>query len=115
MPAPATTVFLELYPSADQLLAAPEAELERVLLDYCVKYCDDRMHPMLTQDSVATALVGWGGYEVDTNTRANLRKAIARAWKALEDANLLEEPDPDNGRNGYRIPSPTGRAANSEF
>lgn len=115
MPEPAVKAFVDLYPTADRLLAAPQVELERVLLDYCVKYCSDGMHPMLTREGVAAALLGWGGYEVDAGVREAVRKTISRTWKALEDANLLEEPDPANGRSGYRVPSPKGRAISTEF
>jgi hypothetical protein len=27
----------------------------------------------------------------------------------LDDAGFIEEPDPDNGKNGYRVPTATGK------
>jgi uncharacterized protein (TIGR02391 family) len=40
-----------------------------------------------------------------------VEKAISRAWRALEKADFIEEPDPDNGKNGYRVATESGRAA----
>ena len=50
MPRPNTNAILAQYPKADQLLAAQDLEVERVLLRYICEYCADSMHPMVTRD-----------------------------------------------------------------
>lgn len=110
---PAITTIVDLYPSADRLLELSEGELERVLLRYVVAVTDDQMRRMGTRDAVITGLYGRGGYEYDFQKHDAVQKAIIRGWKALEDADLIEEPDPANGKNGYRVVSKKGRSANA--
>jgi hypothetical protein len=40
------------------------------------------------------------GYSYSIQARSNVQRVIGRAWKALEDTGFIEEPDPDNGKNG---------------
>ena len=49
----------------------------------------------------------------DVRKRNEVGKAIGRAWKGLEDSGLIEEPDSYNGKNGFRIPSEKGKAADA--
>jgi Protein of unknown function (Hypoth_ymh) len=105
--------ILTLFPTADQLLRASDIELERALLRRVVAISDDPMRRMITRDSAAVELFGSGGYEYDVGKRNDVQKRISRAWRTLEDARLIEEPDPDNGKNGYRVVSPEGREANA--
>ena len=37
-----------------------------------------------------------------------------RAWQSLEAAGLIEEPDPYNGKSGYRVISEKGKQVNTE-
>ena len=63
---------------------------------------------MFTCDGVLIGLFGpVGGY--DMKHRATVERALRRAWRELEDAELIEEPDRDNGGNGYRVVSEKGR------
>jgi hypothetical protein len=99
------------YPSVEQLLAAPDLEVERVLLRYVVEYCANGMHPMVTRDSISSGLFDSGGYDYSIQARSDVQRVIARAWKGLDYASYIEEPDPDNGKNGYRVPSAKGKSA----
>ena len=108
-----SAVIIRQYPTAERLVAAPSLELERVLLSQIVVYCADRLHPMVTRDSIANGLFDGNGYQYSPAARADASRVIGRAWKALEDAGLIEEPDPENGKNGYRVPSPKGKAAHA--
>jgi hypothetical protein len=105
--------IMTLFPTADLLLAAVPTELERALLRFVMEVTDDPMRRMIVRDSVATELfgIGVGCYPYDVGKRNAVDRAIGRAWRALEDAGLIEEPDPGNGKNGFRIISETGRAA----
>src|SRR5580692_1486313 len=49
MPGTSRTIIRQ-YPSAEERLAAPSPEIERVLLQQVVEYCADGMHPMVTRD-----------------------------------------------------------------
>ena len=100
--------------TADQLLEASEIEIERALLRYVVEFTSDKLHPMTTCGSVVTGLFGQGGYVYDARIRGAVETRISRAWKALEDANLIEPPDIDNGRNGYRVVANKGRVMDKE-
>jgi hypothetical protein len=43
-------------------------------------------------------------------------QAVPRArhdWRGLDEAGYIEEPDPDNGKNGFRVPSAQGRSAHA--
>jgi uncharacterized protein (TIGR02391 family) len=106
----AIKAIFTLYPTADRLINAPQVELEQVLLQYTVA-----VNRMITHEGIANTLLGPGGYEVDADRRQAVRKAIGRAWKALENSGLIEEPDPANGKNGYRVASDEGKRANTEF
>jgi hypothetical protein len=111
MPNTFINVIIAHYPTIEHLRVAPELEVERVLLRGVVEYCGDGMHPMVTRDAVPTLLLEPGGYAYDAQARSNLGRVIGRAWKALEDASFIEEPDSYNGKNGFRVPSAEGRRA----
>ncbi len=64
---------------------------------------------MITRDSISTVLFDANGYPYSTHARTEVQRVIGRAWKALDDAGFIEEPDPDNGKNGYRVSSATGK------
>jgi len=108
-----TNSILDLFPTADRLLEASEVEIEGALLRRVMEVTDDPMRRMTTRDSIATELFGIviGCYAHNIGQRKDVDKAISRAWRALENAGLIEEPDPANGRNGYRVISQRGRAA----
>ena len=103
--------ILTLFPTADRLLEAKEIEIERAVLVRVVEFCADPMHPMVTRDTVNNALFELGGYEYNVRHRREVEKKIGRAWKTLEDDGLMEEPDFDNGKNGFRVPSEKGKGA----
>lgn len=105
--------IIGLYPTADQLLAATDIELDRALLQYVAAASAGRTVGT-TRDGAAITLFERGGYECPHSTSVEVRKVMSRAWKRLEDSDLIEEPDPDNGRNGYRVVSAKGRAALEE-
>jgi Protein of unknown function (Hypoth_ymh) len=111
MPNPFVNTIIAHYPSIEQLRAAPELEIERTLLHCVVEYCADGMHPMITRDAIPTLLLEAGGYAYSVQTKSDLERVIAKAWKGLEDGGLIEEPDSHNGKNGYRVPSAKGRNA----
>jgi uncharacterized protein (TIGR02391 family) len=66
---------------------------------------------MVTRDSISDGLFDGSGYPYSVQTRAEVARVIGRAWKALDDAGFIEEPDPANGKNGYRVPSAAGKSA----
>ena len=88
-------------------------EVERTLLRHVVEYCADGMHPMVTRDSTSNRLFDTDGYPYSAEARAGIARVIGRAWKALDDAGFIEEPDPENGKNGYRVPSAEGKSAHA--
>jgi uncharacterized protein (TIGR02391 family) len=114
MPSPHSNVIIAQYPTVEQLLAAPVREIERILLRYVVEYCADGMHPMVTRDAISNGLFDTNGYPYNAQARAEVPRVIGRAWKGLEDAGFIEEPDPANGKNGYRVPSASGKNAHAE-
>jgi hypothetical protein len=69
---------------------------------------------MATRDGTVTELFGIGGYNYDAGKKLAVERKISRAWRALENANLIEEPDADNGKNGFRVISAAGRAVNTD-
>jgi hypothetical protein len=105
--------ILTLFPTADRLLEATDVELERAVLLRVLEICAEPMRRMVTRDAVIIELfpIDRSGYGYDVRNRTEIEKVIGRAWKRLEDTDLLEEPDSDNGRNGFRIPSEQGKAA----
>jgi len=113
MPNSFINAFIAQYPTIEQLRAAPDLEVERVMLRCILEYCADGMHPMLTRDAVPTLLLEPGGYTYSVQARSDLERVIGRAWKALEDAAFIEEPDSHNGKNGYRVPSAKGKGAHA--
>jgi Protein of unknown function (Hypoth_ymh) len=108
---PNNNAIFAQYPKAEELLAAADLEIERVLLRHIVEYCTDRLHPMVTRDSISNSLFDAFGYSYNIQARSDVQRVIARAWKALENAGFIEEPDPANGANGYRVPTVAGKAA----
>jgi hypothetical protein len=64
---------------------------------------------MTTAQVVATELFEFNGYPYDAKQRNDVERLISRVAKKLENAGLIEEPDFDNGKNGYRIISEEGR------
>lgn len=102
--------IIEALPTADRLLELTEGELERVLLRFIAAAADDPLRRSgATCEGVITELFSPpAGYDV--RQQALVRKAVNRAWRGLEAAGLIEEPDPYNGKNGYRIVSEEGRA-----
>jgi uncharacterized protein (TIGR02391 family) len=111
MPNTFINVIIAHYPTIEQIRVAPELEVERVLLRAVVEYCADGMHPMVTRDAIPTLLLEADGYAYNAQARSDLGRVIARAWKALENAGFIEEPDSYNGKNGFRVPSAEGRQA----
>lgn len=106
-----TNSILTLFPTADQFLQALDVERERVVLLRVVEYCADSMHPWTTREVVSNELFDRNGYEYSVHHRNEVDKAVGRAWRELENNGLIEEPDADNGKNGYRMPSARGKAA----
>jgi hypothetical protein len=105
---------MALFPTADLLLEAPESDVERAVLLAFMERTDDPFRRMTTAQAVATELFERDGYPYDVQKRNAVDRAIGRASKKLEDAGLIEEPDADNGKNGYRVISEKGRAAARE-
>ena len=62
MPRSYNNAIIAQYPGPEQLLAAPAAEVERILHRHIVEYCRDGMHPMTTRDSVSIGLFDANGY-----------------------------------------------------
>jgi uncharacterized protein (TIGR02391 family) len=94
-------------PTAERFLELTEGELELVLL-YSIKDGTSSTERMFTRDGTLSELYRLtGGY--DMRSRADVERVLRRAWRSLEDAELIEEPDPTNGRNGYRVVSKKGR------
>ena len=105
---------MTLFPTADLLVKASEIEVERALLRVFMERTDDPLRRMTTAQVVAYELFERDGYQYDVGKRNAVDRAISRASKKLEDAGLIEAPDPDNGSNGYRIISEEGRKAVTE-
>ena len=71
---------------------------------------------MTTAQSIAIGLFETGGYTtLDAEKRNEVDRRIGRASKALEDADLIQEPDSYNGKNGFRVISDKGRRALAEI
>ena len=104
-----------LFPTAELLIEATDIEIERVVLLRVAECCADPMRRMVARDSVTIELFERGGYDYDVRKRTEVEKSVARAWKRLEDVGLIEEPDFENGKNGFRLPSGTGYAVAASF
>jgi uncharacterized protein (TIGR02391 family) len=115
MPNPYIVEVIKQYPTASALLALSPDDLQRVLLSCIAATCNDSMYRMVTRDALANGFHELGGYPYNVNEREEVQRAVGRAWKALELAGFIEEPDPDNGRNGFRIATEEGKRAVGEF
>jgi uncharacterized protein (TIGR02391 family) len=105
---------MTLYPTADLLLKASQIDVERAVLRVFLQCSDDQFRRMTTSQVIANELFAVGGYAYDATSRNAVDKAIGRAAKNLEDGGLVEAPDPDNGKSGYRVISAEGRKAVTE-
>src|SRR5262249_31151383 len=106
------SIILSLFPTPDRLLESTDIELDRALLQYVATATDDPMRAVgITREGAVISLFERGGYDCPHGTKVEVQKVVGRAWKRLEDSDLIEEPDPDNGKNGYRVVSQKGRAA----
>jgi uncharacterized protein (TIGR02391 family) len=104
--------ILSRLPTAQPFLELTEGELELVLLD-SIKDGTSSTERMFTCDGTLTGLYRpSGGY--DMRSRADVERALRRAWRSLEEAELIEEPDQTNGRNGYRVVSTKGRGVTTK-
>jgi hypothetical protein len=110
-----TNVILFLFPTADRLIEATDVEIERAVLFRVVECCADPTRRMVARDGVNIELFERGGYDYDVRKRMEVEKAIGRVWKRFEDVGLLKEPDVENGKSGFRIPSEKGIAAAATF
>jgi uncharacterized protein (TIGR02391 family) len=110
----ADNAILRIFPTADLLIAGLPAPIQRAVLRHIVEFTNSKMHPMTTCNDVVTRLLEHGGYAYDVAKRRAVETSISRAWKALEDYGLVEPPDIDNGKNGYRIVTEKGLALDSE-
>ena len=68
---------------------------------------------MVTRGGISNGLFDTHGYTYSAQARTDVQRVIGRAWKALDDAGFIEEPDPDNGKNGFRVPSAKGKSAHA--
>jgi hypothetical protein len=110
-----TKSIIDLFPSVDLPLKAAEVEVERAVLRVYAERTDDPFRRMTTGQTIATDLFERDGYAYDATARNVVNRLIARASKKLEDANLIEAPDPDNGKNEYRVISKEGRKEMAEI
>jgi len=106
--------IIELYPDLDQFLGRPSREIQFVVLDCLKAICRNPLRSHATRDCFEDVLFGHNGYPNDHTKRVSARKLIYRAWKALEDDDLIEEPDAENGKHGYRVVSEKGWAVDTE-
>ncbi len=97
------------FPRADLLLAAPPREVERAVLRVFKECTDNPLRRMTTAQVIAGEVFALGGYPYDVRQRNEVERMISRTARKLENAGLIEEPDFDNGKNGYRIISDEGR------
>lgn len=101
-----TREILAAAPSAPDLIALTDRELMSVLLRYVGT--DDPTRRMTTVEGTLTSLFEpTGPYQAAH--RNEVQDKVRGAWRALEDARLIVEPDPHNGANGYRVISEQGR------
>jgi uncharacterized protein (TIGR02391 family) len=104
--------LIDQAPTADSLLGLTEREQELVLLSFFRAVTDDSLRRMATCDGVVNELFGFGRYDV--SRRTEVERAVVRAWRQLEAAQLIEEPDSYNGKNGFRVISAKGRTTNTD-
>jgi hypothetical protein len=91
-------------------------EIERAVLRVYQERSDDPLRRMTTAQSIAIGLFETGGYTtLDAEKRNEVDRRVGRASKALEDAELIQEPDTYNGKNDYRIISEKGRRVAGEI
>jgi uncharacterized protein (TIGR02391 family) len=100
--------LLQAVPTADALLALTPKELELILLRFVGAATADPLRRMVTCEGTLVELFAPGG-GYDMAKRDPVSRAVRRAFKALEAAELIEAPDPYNGQNGYRVISDNGR------
>jgi uncharacterized protein (TIGR02391 family) len=99
--------LLAAAPTADALLALTDKELQLLLLKFIREANNDTpRRPTTCDGTVDTLFSPPSGYEL--KKRDDVWKAVRRAWRTLEEAELIEWPDPTNGKNGYRIVSAKG-------
>lgn len=111
MPNSPISVITNIYPTPEAFLQLSEVEIERVLLRYVAEACANPLQRTAQRDGIISELTGISGYPYDCRQREAIEKSILRAWKVLEDTNLIEEPDATNGKNGHRVISEKGKAA----
>lgn len=111
MPNPPITIITNIYPTPEAFLELSEVEVERVLLHCVAAASADRLRRMAHRDGIFNELTAAIGYQCDFRQREAIEKSILRAWKVLEDTDLIEEPDSTNGKNGHRVISEKGKAA----
>jgi hypothetical protein len=90
--------IIELLPTADRLLELTDEELQRVLLRFVAAATADPLRRTgVTCEGTITELFGsHGGYDI--RQRDPVQRAVRHAWHVLEDAELIEEPDPVTGK-----------------
>jgi uncharacterized protein (TIGR02391 family) len=103
--------LLEVAPDADRLLNFTENELQRILLAQVKSITDDELRRMAAHEEIVDAMYFSGQYTA--NKRPDVARAVRRAWEALENAELIEEPDSLNGKFGKRRISEKGRKINT--
>lgn len=100
-------------PTGVSLLGLTDRELMDVLLRCIGAVTDDPVRRMVSLQGVLVSLFPPSGpYAI--SQRANIEQKITRAWRALEGAQLIEEPDATNGANGYRVISANGRQVGTD-
>lgn len=108
--------ILTLFPTLEAFLDAMPIEIERAVLRVYQERTDDQLRRMTTAQSIAAGLFETDGYTtLDAAKRNEVDRRIGRASKTLEDAELIQEPDTYNGKNGFRIISDKGRRALAEI
>lgn len=90
--------IITLFATPEALLDATDIEIERALLRVYQECTDDQMRRMTTAQVVSHELFAMGGYAYDAKKRKRIDKLIGRLSKKLEDAGLIEAPEPDNDK-----------------
>jgi len=108
--------ILTLFPTLESFLDATPIEIERAVLRVYQERADDQLRRWATAQSISNELFEAGGYiSNDPQKRNEVDLRISRASKALDDAQLIQEPDAYNGKNGFRLISDQGRRAAAEI